>query len=107
MKKFKNSEDVLEFAQKSNLPTELQEQILSSVSLVQTVLEDIPSAQACVILLDSEQQREELLRECSLNNTLPEINESTRIDNTVWARQVYILDDSGEGIIIFYPLPHH
>lgn len=105
MTKFKNDAEVSKYALESDLPTELHTRLSHSALLVGTVRDAIPSARACVILSESEREQSEMLREYRLSDALPEDSEDFTADDRIWRRQTYILDDAGDGIICFYPLP--
>ena len=62
MKIFKNQKEVSEYASALKLPTPILAELSKSVSLVEVVREEIPSAQACVILLNLEEKKAEVLR---------------------------------------------
>ena len=105
MVKLKTKDEARRFALKSDLATTLREALVSSASLVESVREEIPSARACIILSDSEREHSEILREYRLTDAFPEDSEDITAGGTIWRRQTYILDDAGDGIICFYPLP--
>ena len=105
MVKLKTMEEVLRFASKSDLATTLREALASSASLVESVRKEIPSAQACVILSESEREHSEILREYRLTDAFPEDSEDITAGGTIWRLQTYIFDDAGDGIVCFYPLP--
>lgn len=105
MVKLKTKEEARRFALNSDLATTLREALVSSASLVESVREEIPSARACVILSDSEREHSEILREYRLTDAFPEDSEDFAVGGTIWRRQTYILDDAGDGIVFFYPLP--
>ena len=105
MVKLKAKEEARRFAWESDLSTTLREALVSSASLVESVREEIPSARACVILSDSEREHGEILREYRLTDAFPEDSEDITAGGTIWRRQTYILDDAGDGIVFFYPLP--
>ncbi len=105
MVRLKTKEEARRFALESDLSTTLREALVSSASLVELVREEIPSARACVILSDSEREHSEILREYRLTDAFPEDSEDITAGGTIWRRQTYILDDAGDGIVCFYPLP--
>ena len=105
MVRLKTKEEARSFASKSDLATTLREVLVSSASLVESVREEIPSARACVILSDSEREHSEILQEYRLTDAFPEDSEDFTVGGTIWRRQTYILDDAGDGIVLFYPLP--
>ena len=105
MVKLKTKEEARRLASNLDLATTLREALASSASLVESVREEIPSAQACVILLESEREHSEILREYRLTDAFPEDSEDITAGGTIWRRQTYILDDAGDGIVCFYPLP--
>lgn len=105
MTKFKNDAEVSKYALEWCLPTELHTRLSHSALLVGTVRDGIPSARACVILSETEEKHNEILREYQLSDALPEDSEDFTAGGTIWRRQTYILDDAGDGIICFYPLP--
>ena len=105
MTKFKNDAEVSKYALESDLPTELHTRLSHSALLVGTVRDGIPSARACVILSKTEREHDEILREYRLSDALPEDSEDFTAGGRIWRRQTYILDDAGDGIICFYPLP--
>lgn len=105
MVRLKTKEEARRFAWESDLATTLCEVLVSSASLVESVREEIPSARACVILSDSEREHGEILREYRLTDAFSEDSEDITAGGTIWRRQTYILDDAGDGIVCFYPLP--
>ena len=105
MVKLKTKEEALRFASESDLATTLREALVSSASLVESAREEIPSARACIILSDSEREHSEMLQEYRLTDAFPEDSEDITAGGTIWRRQTYILDDAGDGIVFFYPLP--
>ena len=105
MVRLKTKEEAQRFASKSDLATTLHEALVSSASLVESVREEIPSARACIILSDSEREHSEILREYRQTDAFPEDSEDITAGGTIWRRQTYILDDAGDGIVFFYPLP--
>ena len=105
MVRLKTKEEAQRFASESDLATTLREALVSSASLVESVREEIPSARACVILSDSEREHGDILREYRLTDAFPEDSEDITEGGAIWRRQTYILDDAGDGIIFFYPLP--
>lgn len=105
MVKLKTKDEARRFALKSDLATTLREVLVSSASLVESVREEIPSARACVILSDSEREHSEILRQYRLTDAFPEDSEDITAGGAIWRRQTYILDDAGDGIVFFYPLP--
>ena len=105
MVKLKTKEEARRFVSKSDLAMTLREALVSSVSLVESVREEIPSARACVILSESEGEHSEILQEYRLTDAFPEDSEDITAGGTIWRRQTYILDDAGDGIVFFYPLP--
>ena len=105
MVKLKTKEEVQRFTSKSGLATTLREALVSSASLVESVREEIPSARACVILSESEGEHSEILREYRLTDAFPEDSEDFAAGGAIWRRHTYILDDAGDGIVLFYPLP--
>ena len=105
MTKFKNDAEVSKYALESDLPTELHTRLSHSALLVGTVRDAIPSARACVILSESEREQSEMLREYQLSDALPEDSEDFTVGGRIWRRQTYIIDDAGDGIVFFYPLP--
>jgi len=68
MKILKTQEDVITYKSASKFPTLLITEVSKSVSLVEQVREAIPSARACVILLDSECQKTGVLEKLEINN---------------------------------------
>ena len=105
MTKFKNDAEVSKYALELDLPTELRTRLSHSALLVGTVRDGIPSARACVILSRTEKEHNKILREYQLRDSLPEDSEEFTSGGMIWRRQTYILDDAGDGIICFYPLP--
>ena len=105
MVKLKTKEEARRFALNSDLATTLREALVSSASLVESVREEIPSARACVILSESEREHSEILQEYRLTDAFPEDSEDFAVGGAIWRRQTYILDDAGDGIVFFYPLP--
>ena len=105
MVRLKTKEEARRFASKSDLATTLREALVSSASLVESVREEIPSSRACVILSETEREHREILREYRLTDAFPEDSEDITAGGTIWRRQTYILDDAGDGIFCFYPLP--
>lgn len=105
MVKLKTKEEAQRFAWKSGLATTLREALVSSASLVESVRKEIPSARACVILSETEREHSEILREYRLTDAFPEDSEDITAGGTIWRRQIYIIDDAGDGIVFFYPLP--
>lgn len=105
MVKLKTKEEARRFALKSDLATTLLEALVSSASLVESVREEIQSARACVILSDSEREHGEILQDYRLTDAFPEDSEDITVGDAIWRRQTYILDDAGDGIVFFYPLP--
>lgn len=104
MIRLKTKEEARRFASESDLDLTLCEVLVSSASLVESVREEIPSARACVILSESEREHNEILREYRLTDAFPEDSEDFEVGGAIWRRQTYILDDSGDGIVFFYPL---
>ena len=105
MIRLKTKEEARRFALESDLDLTLCEVLVSSASLVESVREEIPSARACVILSETEREHGEILREYRLTDAFPEDSEDITAGGTIWRRQTYILDDAGDGIVFFYPLP--
>lgn len=105
MVRLKTKEEAQRFASKLDLDSMLREALVSSASLVESVREEIPSARACVILSETERAHSEILREYRLTDAFPEDSEDITAGGTIWRRQTYILDDAGDGVICFYPLP--
>ena len=105
MVKLKTKEEARRFALNSDSATTLREALVSSASLVESVREEIPSARACVILSETEREHGEILQEYRLTDAFPEDSEDITAGGTIWRRQTYILDDAGDGIVLFYPLP--
>ena len=105
MVKLKTKEEAQRFAWESDLDSMLREVLVSSASLVESVREEIPSARACIILSDSEREHSEILREYRQTDAFPEDSEDITAGGTIWRRQTYIIDDAGDGIVFFYPLP--
>ena len=92
MVKLKTKEEARRFTSKSDLATTLREALVSSVSLVESVREEIPSARACVILSEFEGEHSEILQEYRLTDAFPEDSEDITAGGTIWRRQTYILD---------------
>ena len=105
MVRLKTTEEAQRFASESDLDSTLREVLVSSASLVESVREEIPSARACIILSDSEREHSEILREYRQTDAFPEDSEDITAGGTIWRRQTYILDDAGDGIVFFYPMP--
>lgn len=105
MQKFKNDAEVSKYALELGLPSELREQLYQSALLVGMVRDGIASARACVILSETEREKDEALAEYQLTDTLPEDEVDFNVGEWVWRRQTYVIDDTGDGIICFYPLP--
>ena len=103
--RLKTKEEVRSFASESDLDLTLREALVSSASLVESVRDEIPSARACVILSETEREYSEILQEYRLTDAFPEDSEDITAGGTIWRRQTYILDDAGDGIVFFYPLP--
>ena len=62
MKIFKGQKDVSEYASALKLTYPILVELSKSVSLVEAVREEIPSTRACVILLNLEEKKAEVLR---------------------------------------------
>ena len=105
MVRLKTKKEAQRFASKLDLDSMLREAFVSSASLVEWVREEIPSARACVILSETEREHSEILREYRLTDAFPEDSEDFEVGGAIWRRQTYILDDAGDGIFCFYPLP--
>lgn len=101
MKILKSQKDVSECASALKLPAPILAELSKSVSLVEVVREEIPSARACVILLDSEDKKAEILRKHGINDLNAETSEDIDLGKEKWRREVYVIDDAGDGVIIF------
>ncbi len=105
MQKLREEKDVSQYQKLSKTHTRLYKEMLKSVGISKLIRENIALASACVILLDSEEEKNDALAEYRLSGAVPEISEDFISEDITWRRQVYILDDAGDGIILFYPLP--
>ena len=105
MQIFKSKKNLDEYIGKKPLPPRILKEISVSISQVQELINSgFQDMKACVILCETKADRNEISQkfgadETTLENTAV-ISESES-GAAKWLKQTYILDDSGDGIVVF------
>ena len=103
MQRFKNTKDFDEYVKNKPLSPRILKEISAAVGQVQDLINSgFQGMKACVILIETEKEHETVIRKYGLSDIVPEFTEEIIDGKNTWQKSVYITDDSGDGIVVFY-----
>lgn len=105
MQIFKSKKDLDKYVRKKPLPPHILQEISVSISQVQELINSgFQNMKTCVIFSETEADGNVISQKFGANETTLEntavISESEN-GEAKWLKQTYILDDSGDGIVVF------
>lgn len=102
MQIFKTKEKVEYYFSEHPLGFEMAKQLFQSVKQIEEVKNSgFQDMKACVILTDSDKELELIYKRYGLSDTTFECKDTFKSGGISWVKQVHVIDDSGDGIIIF------
>ena len=105
MQILKKYEDLADYTDKKQLKRGITEEIMGAIGLVRKLIDSgFQNMKACVILTESKNETKEVYKDFGLSDLTVEFEEKITDEGDVWVKQVHILDDSGDGVIVFQKL---
>lgn len=103
MKRLKTKEELKEYLSQNSLSEILVANLRQDIKLVEECNNNGASP-SCLLVAESKQEYEQISKEFNLHNNLPELKEVILIEGELWERQVYVLGDAGNGVVVYVNL---
>ena len=105
MQILKTKTDLDDYVKKKPLPPRIYKELSTCIGQVQELIQSgFQEMKACVILTDSDKKLELIYKRYGLSDTTLECKDTFKSGGISWVKQVHVIDDSGDGIIIFQKL---
>ena len=105
MQQFKTKEMVEYYLSEHHLGFTMAKQLFKSIRQIEELNKsNFQDMKAYIILTDTENEIDLIYKRYGLSDTTLEFEETIKSGGTTWGKQVHIIDDSGDGIIVFRKL---
>ena len=103
MQIFKSVNDIEAYSKEAPLSSNITQQINTAIEQIRELRQSsFQEMKACVVLIETKEDSKKAISTFGIGAETLEAEEEIRDDyGAVWKKQIHILDDTGDGVIVF------